>query len=282
MNILVTGKNGYLSNRISNYFSKLGHKVNQISLRNNSFLCCNYYNIDVVIHIAGVTPQKKYSSKHYYDVNYELTKKFYNTISTNIKKCHFIYLSSMAIYGSSLMKKNGKAISLYTKPNPKSDYGKSKLLAENFLLSKNDLIKKTIIRVPTLYDDFKTEYFYFYKKIMLKTPLLPKMNLNTKRSLLHIDNLCFLLNEIINKNIQEKIILACDKYIPNINDIFKKISSDLKIFKKESIFFGLLINYFYWIHPIFKNFVGSAFYDEKTSILIDKKNIYDLNLNKET
>ena len=187
----------------------------------------------------------------------------------------------MATYGAKNMLKNGAAIDFTTEQCPISDYGRSKMMAEQYILAQNNSVKKTIIRVPTLYDNIRNEYFEFYKTLLLKLPFLPQINGNTKRSILHIDNLCYLIEKVASGEVEDSVILPCDKYVPDVNDIMRKITDDLKIRKRKSKIFGKLLNVFYWIHPFVINLVGNAYYAEKSAYMIDKKSLFDFSLLKE-
>lgn len=281
MNILITGEKGYLSNRIGKYCESMGHRVYYVSLRNDDFLRYKYEGIDVVFHVAGVVPQKSITPEVFYEVNYEKTKQLFDIILKCSGVSRFVYLSTMATYGAKTMRKNGCAIDLDTEQCPISDYGKSKMLAEQYIVAHQKGIKTTILRVPTLYDSVKCEYFDFYKKLLSKLPCIPYIKANTKRSVLHIDNLCFLMEKIASGAICESVVLPCDKYIPDVNIIMKKVADETKIKKKTSRILGLTLEIAYKLHPVLSNLVGNAYYSDSCALLIDKKSIFDFCYNEE-
>jgi len=281
MNILITGTEGYLSNRIGRYCESMGHEVRYVSLRNDDFIGYNYGEIDVLFHVAGVVPQKSIAPDVFYKVNYEKTKKLFDSILEHSCVPRFVYLSTMATYGAKTMQKGGRAIDLKTEQCPTSDYGKSKMLAEQYIIAQQKGVKVTILRVPTLYDSVKCEYFDFFKKILRKLPCIPYIKANTKRSILHIDNLCFLMEKIASGEIDEDVILPCDRCMPDVNIIMKRVAEETKIKKKTSRVLGLIIERLYKLHPIFANLVGNAYYSDSCALLIDKKSIFDFCYNEE-
>lgn len=280
MNIIITGEKGYLSRKIGTYLSQNGHNISYISLRNDDYISCDYRSIDTIIHAAGIVPKKDVVTEEYYRVNRDITKRLYDCFVAHALDGHFIYLSSMATYGSLLSRKGGVGITCSTPQCPNTDYGKSKLLAEQYILSKNDKIRKTILRVPTLYDNCKQEYFDFYCKVLRKLPLIPNIKGNTQRSLLHIDNLCYLINEIVENRIADQVILPCDKHTPDVNEIIRYVSNRNKTNKRTSNLLGYLINVFYWVHPILLAFVGNSYYDDESAFKINGSSISDLSVNK--
>ena len=138
LNILITGASGFVGQNLTKYLKN----YNLITLsRNNGFnynnIDSNYLNennVDAIIHLAGKAHdlKKKSCDIEYYEVNTNLTKSLFEAFKTSNSKI-FIYLSSV------------KAVKDYfdypltedTNATPSSIYGKSKLAAEEFILSKN-------------------------------------------------------------------------------------------------------------------------------------------------
>ena len=68
----------------------------------------------------------------YYQVNYELTKKLYDAfLASDAKK--FIFVSSVKAAADSV----DGILTEDTPPDPKTDYGKSKLMAEQYIQSQH-------------------------------------------------------------------------------------------------------------------------------------------------
>ena len=89
---------------------------------------------DYVVHAAGVT--KCLKKEQFYRVNTEGTRHLVNALlrlHMPLKK--FVYLSSLSIFGAIREKQPYEAIRETDTPQPNTEYGKSKLAAEEFLKS---------------------------------------------------------------------------------------------------------------------------------------------------
>ena len=101
----------------------------------------------IVIHVAGLTKAKR--SKTYYAVNHIGTRNMLEACA----RCNppiekFILVSSLAAAGPSL---DGRPVQDSDTPHPVSDYGRSKLLAEQEALAHRDHFPVTILRPPAVY-----------------------------------------------------------------------------------------------------------------------------------
>jgi UDP-glucose 4-epimerase len=149
MRVLISGKNSYISRKILNFFKKnKNFDISLISVRHNSdFNNISFNGVDIFIHLSSLVhkKEKKYSNLDYYNSNVKLTKSLIDlSIKNNVK--HFIYFSSMSVFG------NSKVIYKDTVPFPKSKYGKSKYEAEKYLLSLRGIKTKiSIIRPPVVF-----------------------------------------------------------------------------------------------------------------------------------
>ena len=208
--ILVTGLSG-LSTSVAEWLKKKEkNDVFQISLRNNTWKTFDFKNVDVVVHIVGITPAAAKSREEYYSVNTELTKQ----IAEKAKRSgvgHFIYFSSMAVYGAVQQIDKSKGMVFKNTPTlPMNDYGKSKLQAEEYVRSiKGENFNVSIVRLPSVYGKGKTEYLDQYKYLAEKFPILPIVFPGNFKSAIYIDNLCELVFFII-KNPQNEIICPDD------------------------------------------------------------------------
>ena len=235
--VLVTGKNGSLSTAVADYLkAKKVYDVEQISLRGDEWHQADFSDVESVIHIAGVTPQNAKSAEDYYRINSELTKDFADKCKTDGVK-QFVYISSMAVYGVEQSMDIAKGtVTKDTQPNPSTDYGKSKLLAEEYItpLESNDF-RVAIIRVPSIYGKGKTEYIDQYKYLAEKLPLIPRAFEDHYKSAICVDNLCELIYLIV-KEQAHGIICPDDGQISAVD-----FCSAIYPNKKKSRFLGILI-----------------------------------------
>jgi len=153
-------------------------------------------NQDIVIHLAGKAHdiKKTLNSDEYYQVNTELTKKVFDAFLTSNAKV-FITLSSVKAVADEV---DGVLTEEYI-PNPTTHYGKSKLLAEQYILSKEiPEGKRVYILRPCMIHGpgNKGNLNLLYKFVSKGIPWLLG-SYNNKRSFCSIDNLIFIIKELI-------------------------------------------------------------------------------------
>jgi len=185
--ILITGNNSYvgisLVKWLGNYPDE--YSIDTISLRNDTWKKKDFTKYDVVFHVAGIAHIKetKENADFYYKVNrdlaYETAQKAKND---GIKQ--FIFLSSMSVYG----KENG-IIDKTTPLKPNSNYGKSKLQAEQMINRlESDSFKIAILRPPMIYGKGCKGNYSRLGKLAKKSPIFP--DIQNERSMIYIDNFC--------------------------------------------------------------------------------------------
>jgi UDP-glucose 4-epimerase len=131
---------------------------------------------------------------------------------------HFIFTSSMAIYGNDSPIGDFKPIEI-NKPSPTNAYGQSKLEADLTIqkLQTNNF-NISILRLPMVYGKTSKGNFLKLVKISKKLSIFPKIS--NRRSVLHINNLSELVRLII-VNHQNGIFYPQDqKYFDTNNFLF--------------------------------------------------------------
>lgn len=126
---------------------------------------------DYVVHAAGVT--KCIHQEDFYRINTEGTKNLVNAIRTlKMPLKRFVYLSSLSIFGPIREQQPYQEITEADTPQPNTAYGKSKLLAEQFLDSINESLKAdeepfpyVILRPTGVYGPREKDYFLMAKSI---------------------------------------------------------------------------------------------------------------------
>ena len=75
--ILITGKHGYVGNRLNGYLKGQGHVVDQINVRDNQWKALDFSKYNVVIHLAAIVHNNNpnVNMVDYMNVNYHLTKE---------------------------------------------------------------------------------------------------------------------------------------------------------------------------------------------------------------
>lgn len=172
------------------------YQVDAISVRGDEWKQHDFSEYDSVLHVAGIAHIKetKKNRELYYKVNrdlaFEVAKK-----SKEAGIPHFVFLSSMSIYGLETGVINKDIV-----PMPKSAYGKSKYEAENLIKGLEDeQFKVAIVRPPMIYGPNCPGNYGRLAKFARITPVFPKIN--NKRSMIFIDNLAHYIKCLINNNL---------------------------------------------------------------------------------
>lgn len=270
--IVVTGAKGKLSCKTAEWLNnKNDYSAKQMSLR-NGIEEVNLDGVDSVVHIAGVTPQNVKSPDDYYKINTVLTEKLANKSKIQGVR-HFVYISSMAVYGiTQSIDQNGGQVNANTPCNPIDEYGKSKLRAEKSLVNlQDDRFKVCIIRVPSVFDEEKTEYTDQYKYLSDKLPFIPKAFTGNYKSFIHTNDLCELIYLVL-ENETGGVICPDDGEISAF-DICRFISPH----KPVSRISGKMIESFMRNNPRITDYYGAVYYSSSlTNVFGGKYRITDV------
>ena len=185
--VLVTGKNSYIGTAFKEYIENISNDyiIETIDTYNFDNASYNFRGCDAVICVAGIVHIKetRKNKEMYYKINSDLPLKIAAKAKSDGVK-QFIFLSTMSVYG-----KTSGIITPDTVPTPNSNYGKSKLQAENMLLSlENNFFKIVIIRPPMVYGKNCKGNFQTVVKLVKALPIFPKIK--NRRSMIYIENLC--------------------------------------------------------------------------------------------
>jgi nucleoside-diphosphate-sugar epimerase len=179
---------------------------------------------DAVIHLAGKAHDLKNVSSldDYYKVNTELTKDIFNAFLVSNAKV-FITLSSVKAVADEVV---GELLE-DTTPNPITHYGKSKLLAEEYILSQQIpegkrvyILRPCMIHGPSNKGNLNLLY-----NLVSKGLPWPLGNFKNSRSYLSIENLCFIINELIEReDIPSGIYNVADDIPLSTNEVIRMIA----------------------------------------------------------
>lgn len=219
--IFITGSTGFVGRNLIQYF-------------NSEFEFYNFsknegvnINQDLVLHLAGKAHDIKNTSNkdEYYIVNTVLTKQVFDNFLESEAKV-FITLSSVKAVADDL---ECELTEEYI-PNPNTHYGKSKLLAEEYILSKKIPIGKRvyILRPCMIHGPGNKGNLNLLYKIVSKGIPWPLGAFENKRSFCSIDNLCFIVNELIqNYQISSGIYNIADDDAVSTSELIDLISESL-------------------------------------------------------
>ena len=197
MTVVLTGASGFIGQNLVNAIQqKNPGSIVSLNLRQEPFE--KLPAATALIHLAGKAHDLKNAAnpQAYMDVNYGLTKKLFDEfLKSDIKD--FIYFSSVKAVADTVegsLKENRV-------PDPKTPYGQSKLKAETYLLSKDiPEGKRLFILRPCMIHGpgNKGNLNLLYKVVKSGIPY-PLGAFNNSRSFLSIDNLLFIIEQILRK-----------------------------------------------------------------------------------
>lgn len=217
--IFITGHTGFVGKFLIDNFNPKEFSFYYYSKGANFVI-----NQEIVIHFAGKAHDlKKVSSfDEYYKVNTELTKHIFDAFLDSSAKL-FITLSSVKAIAD---KVNGELTEV-VRPAPLTHYGKSKLLAEEYILSHSiPEDKRVYILRPCMIHGpgNKGNLNLLYNLVSNGFPW-PLGNFENSRSYLSIENLCFIIKELIkNDNIPSGVYNVADDVPLSTNEVIQLIA----------------------------------------------------------
>ena len=193
MSIYLTGASGFVGKNLIAYFdNKVLVKRHE---RDSKFLIKE----NAVIHLAGKAHDLNNitNADEYYEVNTELTKQIFDAFLISDASV-FIMLSSVKAVADNVV----GVLTEDCQPNPKTHYGKSKLLAESYILSKTIpnnkrvyILRPCMIHGPSNKGNLNLLYNLVSKRI----PWILG-SFENKRSYCSIDNLLYIINQLLRDN----------------------------------------------------------------------------------
>lgn len=196
MKITITGATGFVGQNLLKYLQCQHHDVQALSLRNSWVLD---KKSDTIIHLAGKAHDTANTSAEvtYFRVNRDLTIQLFDEF-LNSEISDFIYFSSVKATADSIdgiLDENHHS-------NPNTPYGKSKLEAEKHLLSQKLPENKRlfIIRPCMIHGPGNKGNLNLLYKVVEKGIPWPLASFDNQRSFLSIDNLNFLISQMLVKD----------------------------------------------------------------------------------
>jgi nucleoside-diphosphate-sugar epimerase len=216
MKIALSGSNGFVGTNLQHMLKFKFEPIAQMSSMIPEESFC-------IIHAGGIAhDMKKSYSEHDYDlVNVHWTKSLFDNFLKSTAQIFIFFSSIKAVSDNSLIPLDESAI-----PNPKTIYGKSKLNAEQYILDQNVPKGKRIyiLRPCMIYgigNKGNLNSLYNYSLLGLPWPL---GSFNNQRSFCSINNVAFVINELLaNENIQSGIFHLSDDEPISTNELIKII-----------------------------------------------------------
>ena len=244
MNILITGIHGFVGSNLVIALKKR-HVLYGLDIvapekegvvktfawediESTSFPMQRLPQFDAIIHLAGKAHDTKNQSvaQAYFDINTGLTQKIFDFFLESTAK-KFIFFSSVKAAADSVV---GDALREDVISTPIGPYGESKIAAENYILNKlknkNEKLK--------LHDDRKQVYILrpcmihgpgnkgnlnlLYNVVKKGIPW-PLGDFENKRSFTSIDNLCYVVEGLLTKNVTSGIYHMGDDEALSTNEL---------------------------------------------------------------
>jgi nucleoside-diphosphate-sugar epimerase len=241
----ITGASGFVGTNLKAYFAKFGDivvkEINRQSI--GTGLVIDDDKIDIVIHLAGKAHDLRTNvdNDEYYKSNFELTKQLYDCFLAS-KASGFIFVSSVKAAAD----KVDGALTEEQDPTPETPYGKSKLLAEQYIQGKALPANKSfyILRPCMIHGPGNKGNMNLLYKFVEKGIPYPLAGFHNRRSFLSIENLCFVMKELIKDNeIPSGVYNVADDEPLSTNQVVSVMAASLKIKEKQLKFRPAIIQF---------------------------------------
>lgn len=211
--VLITGAGSYIGETFRAYAAE--HypilQIDAVDMIDGSWREKDFSAYDIVYHVAGIAHADvgnvdDATKTKYYAVNTDLAVEVCEKAKAEGVK-EFVFMSSMIVYGDSAPYGKSKLVDEHTVPVAANFYGDSKLQADIAVRDlADDSFKVIVLRPPMIYGKGSKGNYPTLAKLAKKLPIFP--NVDNERSMLHIDNLCeFLCQIMLVKEVKENAIV---------------------------------------------------------------------------
>ena len=182
--------------------------------------------VDAIIHLAGKAHDTKNQAAAdvYFKVNTDLTKKIYDYyLASRAKK--FIFFSSIKAAADRV---EGDFVDENVIPSPKGPYGESKIAAEEYIRANTDGTNNTdkkvyILRPCMIHGPGNKGNLNLLFGVVKKGIPWPLGAFENKRTFTSIDNLCFIIRGLLEKDIESGIYNINDDEAVSTNELIEII-----------------------------------------------------------
>lgn len=211
--VLITGAGSYIGETFRAYAGKHypALHIDAVDMLDGSWKKADFSSYDIIYHVAGIAHAdvgnvSEETKEKYYKVNTDLAVEVCKKAKAEGVK-EFIFMSSMIVYGDSAPFGVKKVVDEHTVPHPANFYGDSKLQADVAVRDlADDKFKVSVLRPPMIYGRGSKGNYPTLAKLAKKLPVFP--DVDNERSMLHIDNLCeFLCQIMLVKEVKENAVV---------------------------------------------------------------------------
>jgi nucleoside-diphosphate-sugar epimerase len=175
--------------------------------------------MDSIIHLAGKAHDTKNTSsaQSYFDINLGLTEKIFDYFLQSEAK-QFVFFSSVKAVAD---KVEGDFLTEKANPQPATPYGQSKLAAEQYILSKKlpEGKKIYILRPCMIHGPGNKGNLNLLYQLAKKRIPWPLGAFENQRSFLSVDNLIFVLRELMEQDVSSGIYQVADDEPISTNEL---------------------------------------------------------------
>jgi nucleoside-diphosphate-sugar epimerase len=225
MKISITGATGFVGQNLLKYLSET-NELQSLSIR---YVPSQTFDVeaDAIIHLAGKAHDVKKVSipSEYYDANFELTKQLFNAFLISDTSV-FIFMSTVKAVADEV----DGILTEAAVPNPKTHYGIAKRQAEEYILSKDLPAGKRvyILRPCMIHGAGNKGNLNLLYQLVAKGLPWPLGDFKNERSFLSIDNLCFVIKELLENNtISSGIYNVADDQSLSTNELIALLGQSL-------------------------------------------------------
>ena len=266
MTLLLTGAYGFVGTNLSNHL-KEQHTLWALDVSekpNTAYSAYYSWNdldnlpwnkVDTVIHLAGKAHDTKSFGRDvarnvssYFDVNTELAKKVFDKFLNSQAK-QFIFFSSVKAVADTV---EGDYLTEDVVPKPVGPYGESKIAAEKYINSQfsilNSQFKKIYILRPCMIHGAgnKGNLNLLYGVVKRGFPY-PLGAFENKRSFTSIDNLTFIIEQLLEKNVPSGIYNISDDETLSTNELIRLMA---RVMNKPARIWNLSPKLISWLAEI--------------------------------
>lgn len=231
--VLIVGIGSYIGESFKKYAAEhysSNFSIDAVDTLDSAWRDTDFSKYDIVYHVAGIAHADVGSvddetKEKYYKVNTDLAIEVAEKAKAE-GVLEFILMSSMIVYGESAGYGQKKVVDKATVPHPANFYGDSKLQADIAVRKlANDKFKVIVLRPPMIYGKGSKGNYPILAKLAKKLPIFP--DVNNERSMLHIDNLCEFLCQIMLVNVSQNsvVLIPQNTEWTKISDMVKEIAN---------------------------------------------------------
>lgn len=262
MKILITGIHGFVGTNLVSYLkgTNLIYGLDIVNPSVDGVICTfswddlesgNIPEVDAIIHLAGKAHDTKNQSaaEIYFSVNTGLTQKVFDYFLES-KATKFIFFSTAKAAAD-------KVEGILTEdvvPAPVGPYGESKIKAEEYILSRNPVEGKYfyILRPCMIHGPGNKGNLNLLYNVVRKGIPWPLGAFDNLRTFTSVENICYVVNGILTKDVQSGIYNMGDDAPVSTNELItlicRTLGNDVRIWKLPKSFIRICAKLGSWLH----------------------------------